>query len=235
MSNTPFPASSVSSSSHPQVIPDDDATFASLPIRNIIFPLRNVRPSNARCFLHTFLTDVIDNNVDIPSNLIRPLFGYLNEFNHNVLPILPLPLQVQLQTLFDNPEILSPEDATLFWHNLCQFLISWTPPIPIPSDPSTQPPPGPTTHRRPASNKRHRVTSPSATLPSKRQCPTPPNLASPPTAPTSPGLFARLTSTINQTVTSLRRYFRPAPTTRPVRRNPVRAVRHLNPPPPLTL
>jgi hypothetical protein len=107
MSNTPSPASSVSSSSRPQVIPDDDTTFASLPIRNVIFPCRTGRPSNSSRFLHAFLTDVVNNNVNIPSNLIRPLFGYLDEFNRNVIPALPLPLRVQLQTLFDEQEILS--------------------------------------------------------------------------------------------------------------------------------
>jgi hypothetical protein len=224
MSHSPSPASSVSSSSRPQVIPDDDATFASLPIRNIIFPRRNGRPSNSRRLLHAVLTDVVDNNVDIPSELIRPIFGTLDAFNHNVFPVLPLPLRTQLQTLFDNQETLSPEDATLFWHDLRLFLISWTPPVPIPLDPSTHPPLGPTKHRRPASNKRPRSASPSATSPNKRQRPTPPNLD---TAPTSPGLFARFTSTLNRTVISIRRYFRPAPTTRPVRRNPVRAVRRL--------
>jgi hypothetical protein len=227
MSNTPSPASSVSSSSRPQVVSDDDATFASLPIRNVIFPRRTGRPSNSSRFLHAFLTDVVDNNVDIPSNLIRPLFGYLDEFNRNVIPALPLPLRFQLQTLFDEQEILSPADATLFWHDLHQFLILWTPPVPIPSDPSTQRPLGPTTHRRPASNKRHHTASPSATSPNKRYRLTPPNPASPPTATASPGLLARFTSSFTQTVTSIRRYFRPAPTTRPVRRNPVRAVRRL--------
>jgi hypothetical protein len=108
MSTTTSPASSVSSSSRPEVIPDDDTTFASLPIRNIIFPRRAGRPSNTSRFLHAFFTDVVDNNVDIPSNLIRPLFGSLDAFNDNVIPVLLRPLQLQLQSLFDGPEILSP-------------------------------------------------------------------------------------------------------------------------------
>ena len=224
MSRAPSPASSVSSSSRPQVIPDDASTFASLPIRNIIFPRRTGRPSNSRHFLHAVLTDVVDNNADIPSDLIRPIFGTLDAFNHNVFPVLPPPLQAQLLTLAANQEPLSPADATLFWHDLRQFLITWTPPVPIPSDTSTQPPLGPTAHRLPARNKRPRDAS---TPPSKRQRQTPSYPTSPATAPTSPGLFARFTSTFNQAVTSIRRYFRPAPTTRPVRRNPVRAVRRL--------
>ena len=224
MSTTPSPASSVSSSSRPEVIPDDDTTFASLPIRNVIFPRRTGRPSNTSRFLHAFFTDVVDNNVAIPSNLIRPLFGSLDAFNDNVIPVLPRPLQLQLQSLFDGPEILSPSKATLFWHDLRRFLLSWTPPLPNPPDLSTTPPPHPTPNRRPATNKRRHPASPSATLPSKRRRPTCPNTVSPPSTTASPGLLARLTSTLSHTVSSIHHYFRPAPTTRPVCRNPVRAV-----------
>ncbi len=225
MSTTPSPASSVSSSSRPEVIPDDDTTFASLPIRNVIFPRRTGRPSNTSRFLHAFFTDVVDNNVAIPSNLIRPLFGSLDAFNDNVIPALPRPLQLQLQSLFDGPEILSPSEATLFWQDLRRFLLSWTPPLQNPPDLSTTPPPHPTPNRRPATNKRRHP--PSATLPSKRRRPTCPNTASPPTTTASPGLLARLTSTLSHTVSSIRGYFRPQPSTRPVRRNPRRAVRRI--------
>jgi hypothetical protein len=228
MSTTPSPASSVSSSSRPEVIPDDDTTFAFLPIRNVIFPPQTGRPSNTSRFLHAFFTNVVDNNVDIPSNLIRPLFGSLNAFNDNVIPVLPRPLQLQLhQSLFDGPEILSPSKATLFWHDLRRFLLSWTPPLPNPPDFGTTPPPHPISNRRPATNKRRHPASPSATLPSKRRRPTCPNTASPPTTTASRGLLARLTSTLSHTVSSICGYFRPQPSTRPVRRNPRRAVRRI--------